>query len=237
VAAVAGAPAARAQGAQGFPASTPVATPAATQAALVGAATAAYDRVAAAWRDTRTLEARFEQRVVNELVGRSAVARGVFRQQRPDRIAVTFTDPAGDAVVGDGVHLWVYLPSSAPGQVLKLPASADGAVVADLLSQLLDTPRRAFEISGGEPAEVLGRRARRVQLVPRQPGRAPFTRATLWLDEAEPRPLRLQVLDGQGVDRTITLTAWQAGAALPADAFRFVPPKGVRVVTSLPGSR
>jgi outer membrane lipoprotein carrier protein len=204
-----------------------------------GAAAAgqAYERVAAAWRGTATLEARFEQRVVNALVGRSALSRGVFRQQRPNQVAITFTDPAGDQIVGDGRFLWVSLPSSTPGQVLKLPAGADGAVVADLLSQLLDTPRRAFDISGGDPADVLGRRSRRVELVPRQEGRVPFTRAVLWLDEDDLRPLRVQVQDPQGVERTITLLTWQAGIALPADAFRFVLPKGARVITELPGGR
>jgi len=201
------------------------------------AAVQAYERAAAAWRGTATLEARFEQRVVNALVGRSALSRGVFRQQRPNLVAITFTDPAGDQIVGDGRFLWVSLPSSTPGQVLKLPAGADGAVVADLLSQLLDTPRRAFDLSGGDPAEVLGRRTRRVVLVPRQEGRVPFTRAVLWLDEDDPRPLRVQVQDPQGVERTITLLTWQAGISLPADAFRFVPPKGARVVTALPGGR
>lgn len=202
---------------------------------VAAVAVQAYERAAAAWRGTATLEARFEQRVVNALVGRSALSRGVFRQQRPNQVAITFTDPAGDQIIGDGRFLWVSLPSSTPGQVLKLPAGADGAVVADLLSQLLDTPRRAFDLSGGDPAEVLGRRTRRVVLVPRQEGRVPFTRAVLWLDEDDPRPLRVQVQDPQGVERTITLLTWQAGVTLPADAFRFVPPKGARVVTSLPG--
>ncbi|MBU6364933.1 MAG: outer membrane lipoprotein carrier protein LolA [Gemmatimonadetes bacterium] len=198
-------------------------------------ALAAYERVAATWSATRSLEARFEQQVINALVGRTATSRGVFRQQRPNKVAITFTDPAGDQVVGDGRSLWVYLPSSAPGQVLKLPADADGAVVADLLSQLLETPRQAFQVGGGEAVEVLGRPTRRVVLQPRSGARVPFTRAVLWLDEGASRPLRVQVADPQGVERTITLTSWQADATLPADAFRFVPPRGVRVVTSLPG--
>ena len=56
---------------------------------------------------------------------------GVFVQERPNRVSITFTEPSGDRIVGDGKSLWVYLPSSTPGQVLKLPADADGAIVAD----------------------------------------------------------------------------------------------------------
>jgi outer membrane lipoprotein carrier protein len=73
-----------------------------------------------------------------------------------------------------------------------------------------------------------------VQLLPRSPDAVPFQKATLWLDEQNPRPVRVQVIDGQGVDRTITLTSWTPGATLPRDAFGFAVPKGVKVTTKLP---
>jgi outer membrane lipoprotein carrier protein len=200
-------------------------------------AESAYERVAKAWAGTRTLEANFEQKITNPVIGRTALSKGVFLQQRPGKVSITFTEPAGDRIVGDGTTLWVYLPSSTPGQVLKLPANADGAIVADLLGQLLETPRTAFTISGGESASIDGRATRRVQLVPRTAGAVPFQRAVLWLDDKEPRPVRVQVIDPQGVDRTITLTSWSPGATLPKDAFRFAVPKGAKVSTKLPGAK
>ena len=199
-------------------------------------ADAAYDRVAKAWGATKTLEAQFEQKITNPLLGRTATSRGLFRQQRPGKLSITFTDPVGDRIVGDGKSLWVYLPSSTPGQVLKLPANADGAIVADLLGELLEAPRKSFTVSGGDAATVDGRATHRVQLVPKSPGSSPFQRATLWLDDKEPRPIRVQVVDAQGVDRTITLTTWTPGATLPRDAFRFAVPKGIKVVTKIPGT-
>lgn len=199
-------------------------------------AEAAYDRVARAWKDTRTLEANFDQKITNPILGRTAMSKGVFHQERPGKVSITFTQPAGDRIVGDGKSLWVYLPSSAPGQVLKLPGDADGAIVADLLGQLLETPKRAFVISGGDAAQVEGRATRRVQLLPRDPDRVPFQKAVLWLDEKEHRPVRVQVIDDQGIDRTITLTSWTPGATLAKDAFTFSVPKGVKVSTKLPGT-
>lgn len=196
---------------------------------------AAYDRVAKAWAGTRTLEANFEQKITNSVIGKTATSRGRFQQQRPGKVSITFTDPVGDRIVGDGTSLWVYLPSSAPGQVLKLPADADGAIVADLLGQLLETPRKAFTISGGESLTIDGRATKRVQLVPKQAGTVPFSKAVLWLDDKEPRPVRVQVIDGQGIDRTITMTSWVPDATLPKDAFTFRVPKGVKVSTKLPG--
>lgn len=210
-------------------------------AALIGAATlgaqapadASYERVAKAWAGTHTLRADFEQKISNPLLARTVTSKGVFLQERPGKLSITFSQPAGDRIVGDGKFLWVYLPSSAPGQVLKLPADADGAFVADLLGQLLDTPKKAFTITGGESSPVDGRAARRVQLIPKTAGSVPFQKAVLWLDEKDPRPLRVQVIDGQGVDRTITLTTWSPEATMPADAFRFNVPKGVKVASKL----
>ena len=201
--------------------------------AQAGSAQAAYDRVAKAWSAQSTLEATFDQRLTNSLLGRTMTSRGTFQQQRPNKVSITFTDPAGDRIVGDGKSLWVYLPSSAPGQVLKLPANADGAVVADLLGQLLDAPKKSFTITGGDAAMIEGRSTRRVLLVPRSPGSVPFQRATLWLDDKEPRPVRVQVADPQGIERTITLTSWIPNAKLAANTFRFLPPKGVRVLKEL----
>ncbi len=209
-----------------------IAAPAFGQAA----AESAYDRVTKAWSTHSTLEAQFEQKITNPLLGRTATSRGTFQQRKPGQVSITFTDPAGDRIVGDGTSLWVYLPSSAPGQVMKLPASADGAIVADLLGQLLDAPKRTFNISGGESATIESRSTKRVLLVPRVEGSVPFQRATLWIDDKEPRPIRVQVIDGQGVDRTITLTTWKPNAVLPRNAFVFSTPKGVKVITKLPGT-
>jgi outer membrane lipoprotein carrier protein len=206
-------------------------------AQTIADAEAAYTRVAKSWSTTRTLQANFDQKITNPILGRTVASRGVFVQERPNRVSITFTEPAGDRIVGDGKSLWVYLPSSTPGQVLKLPADADGAIVADLLGQLLDTPRRAFTITGGESVPIDGRSTRRVQLVPKSPSSVPFSKAVLWLDDKEARPVRVQVLDQQGVDRTITLTSWSPDAVLPKDAFAFVTPKGAKVSTKIPGSR
>lgn len=206
-----------------------------SQVAAQPAAEAAYERVAKAWSGLSSLEAQFEQRINNPLVGRTLTSRGVFQQQRPNRIAITFTDPAGDRIVADGKSLWVYLPSSAPGQVLKLPPDADGAIVADLLGQLFETPRQSFAISGGDAASIDGKATRRVQLAPRTAGALPFTRAVVWIDESASRPARVQITDGQGVERTITMTSWTPNATIPASAFKFSPPKGARVLTKIPG--
>src|ERR671931_1994598 len=75
------------------------------------------DRAVSAWAKVKTARATFEQTVTNALTGSSANARGDFQQQRPHKLSIRFTDPSGDRIVADGASVWVYLPSSAPGQV------------------------------------------------------------------------------------------------------------------------
>lgn len=205
-------------------------------AQTVAVAEASYDRVAKAWGGYASLSANFTQRIMNPLLGRTATSRGTFVQQKPNRVNITFVEPEGDRIVGDGANLWVYLPSSAPGQVMKLPANADGAVIADLLGQLLTAPRQAFTIGGGDAATVEGRSTHRVLLTPRVAGSVPFLKATLWLDDNEPRPIRVQVTDPQGVERTLTLTSWTPNAPIAKGTFVFAPPKGTKIITKVPGT-
>lgn len=194
----------------------------------------AYDRAAKAYASFTSIDAQFEQKTTNPVLGKSAMSKGRFAQQKPNLVSITFTDPAGDRIVGDGKTLWVYMPSSTPGQVMKLPANSDGAVIVNLLGQLLDAPRQSFVITGGEAATIDGAATKRVQLVPKKPDSAPFTRATLWIDDKDARPIRVQIVDAQGIDRTFNMTTWSVNGTLPKDMFKFTPPKGVKVVSNIP---
>src|SRR6188474_1045796 len=78
----------------------------------------AIDRAVAAWAKVKSLSGTLEQTVTNTLMRSTAVAKATFAQQQPNKLAVRFTDPAGDAIVADGAHLWVFLQQAAPGQVL-----------------------------------------------------------------------------------------------------------------------
>lgn len=194
----------------------------------------AYDRAAKAYASFSSIDAQFEQKTTNPVLGKTAMSKGRFVQQKPNLVSITFTDPAGDRIVGDGKTLWVYLPSSTPGQVMKLPANSDGAVIVNLLGQLLDAPRQSFVITGGEAATVDGVATKKVQLVPKKPDSAPFTRATLWIDDKDARPTRVQIIDSQGIDRTFSMTTWSVNGTLPKDMFKFAPPKGVKVISNIP---
>lgn len=198
------------------------------------AADVAYDRAAKAYASFNNIDAQFEQKLTNPILGKTAISKGRFVQQKPNLVSITFTDPAGDRIVGDGKWLWVYLPSSTPGQVLKLPAKSDAAVIVNLLGQLLDAPRQSFVISGGDAVTLDAGATKKVVLVPRTANSAPFQRATLWIADKDARPIRVQIIDPQGIDRTLSMTAWTVNSVLPKDMFKFTLPKGVKVTSSIP---
>src|SRR5688500_8053914 len=83
---------------------------------------AVMDRAVKRYIDMRSMSADFRQTISNPLTGMTSVSRGVLLRKDPNLLSITFSDPKGDKIVSDGSALWVYLPSSAPGQVIKMPA-------------------------------------------------------------------------------------------------------------------
>jgi outer membrane lipoprotein carrier protein len=195
-----------------------------------GAAGAAIDRAAAAYAKVRTARAAFEQTLTNPLSGSVLVSHGEFQQQRPDRLSVTFTDPAGDRIVADGKFVWLYLPSSAPGQVVRTPlAHAAGVGTVDLTARFLDAPRTRYTIRDAGTETVGGRPARVVTLLPRT--EQPFVKATVWIDDADATVRQFEVVDQSGVTRRVRLTSLALNAPVDRSAFSFKPPRGVKIYT------
>lgn len=191
---------------------------------------ATIDRAVAAWAKVKTLRGNFEQTVSNQLTGSTAAARGTFAQQRPNRLSIRFSDPASDAIVSDGKYVWVYLPSSAPGQVIKRAATDRGAVPIDLTGQFLDAPRSKYDISAASNKTVDGHAAHGLLLVAKKGGSSPLTRATVWVDDDDFLIREFESTEATGVTRHVKLTSVEVNGPVDAGAFTFAVPKGVRVV-------
>lgn len=188
--------------------------------AVVAKAVGAYGRL-------KTVRARFEQRLTNPLTGSTITQHGTLQQRLPNQLAVTFTDPRGDRIVADGKALWVYTPSSAPGQVIKLAVGAGSAGGLDLAAQFFDQPRTRYTMSDAGRASIGGRATRAVTLVPRQPMQ--FTRAVVWVDTANGTLRQFEVTEPSGLVRRVTLSDIRLNAAVDKGAFTFRVPKGVKV--------
>ena len=194
-------------------------------------AQSAVQRAVDAWRPVKTVRASFEQYVANALTGTNAHASGEYQQQRPGRLAVRFHDPNGDQIIADGSFVWLYLPSSAPGQVIKRPLGREGTGTVDLTSEFLDAPLTKYDLADGGP-ESLDRRATHVvRLTPKPGTTADFTNARVWIDDVDGFIRQFEVREASGVTRRVHITSLSVNVPVDDAAFKFVVPNGVRVVT------
>lgn len=188
------------------------------------------DRAVAAWSRIKTVRGTFEQTVTNPLTGSSASAGGEYQQERPNKLSIRFTKGADGAIVADGKALWIYLPNSAPGQVIKRPATDRAAMPIDLTGQFLDAPRTKYTIADAGTLPVDGHPAHGLTLTPRAGAGAPFTRAVVWVDDDDSLIREFETTEASGITRRVHLTTIEPNAAVSAAAFTFSVPAGVKVV-------
>lgn len=190
-------------------------------------ADATLEKAVATYAATKSVRASFEQTIENPMTGSRAVARGEIQQRKPNLLSVRFTDPKGDQIVVDGTSVWLYLPSSNPGQVIKQAVSEGSAAMLDPASELLRSPSTRYTVTDGGTARLADRTTRVLTLVPRT--EMGFTKAIVWIDPADGILRQFEVVDANGLSRRVRLTNIRLNAETEASAFRFVPPAGVRV--------
>lgn len=191
---------------------------------------ATLQRAVAVYRAAETISARFDQTVTNPLTDRKMSTSGELLRRRPNLFSVTFggTDP--DRIVSDGSDLWLYLPSSAPGQVIKVPAGAgQSGMLVDPMGQILSAPVTSYTITNAGTAKIGGRPTHAVTLTARSRSSL-FTTATLWIDDASGVVRQLESTEPSGLVRKITVTTFRTNVAIPRSAFRFTPPANARVI-------
>lgn len=188
------------------------------------------DRAVAAWSKVKTARATFEQTITNSLTGSTGSARGEFQEQRPNRLAIRFSEPAGDRIVSDGSTVWVYLPSSAPGQVIKRSASDASAIPLDITGEFLTDPRSRYAVTSAGSASIGGHAAHALALTPKAETQAPFTKATIWVDDDDGLIRQFETIEQSGVTRRVRITSLELNVPVERNTFSFTPPPGVRVV-------
>jgi outer membrane lipoprotein carrier protein len=192
-------------------------------------ANALVGRSSRVYRSLTSLTADFVQLIDNPMID-SAESRGTLVQAGPDKLAMRFSDPPGEAVVIDGRSVWVYTPSTTPGQVIRMSVPSGGPVYGyNMLAWLLDRPAERYTASYLRADVVGGRSMDVVELVPAVPD-LPFEKAVLWLDRADGIPRRLEITEHSGATRTLTLSKVRVNRSVPDSSFRFEVPSGVRVV-------
>lgn len=188
------------------------------------------DRAVIAWTRVKTARATFEQEIVNPLTGTTMKASGEYQQRRPGKLSVKFNDPAADRIVADGRDVWLYLPSTTPGQVIRSSLADGGTGTVDLSAQFLTSPRTRYIVTPQGTGKLGSRATHLYSLVPRTRAGAPFAKAVVQIDDADATIRQFTVTENSGLQRTVRLTSFRTNVPVDAKAFTFTVPAGVRVV-------
>jgi outer membrane lipoprotein carrier protein len=184
------------------------------------------DRASQQYRSARTVLASFEQTLTSPATGGTHTARGEYFQSGGSRFALRFSDPNGDAIVNDGSALWLYLPSTAKGQVIKMPSQAGKGM--DVLSMLIAAPKASY-VSARVRDEQVDSHATTVFALSPKNADMPFTHATLWIGKSDALVWQLETVELSGLVRRVRFTSVRTDVDLPGDALTFTPPAGVKV--------
>ena len=195
-------------------------------------ADAIIDRAVAAYGRLNSMRAEFRQTLTNPLTGNAQTTSGVILRQKPNLLSITFD--SGDRVAADGSTLWVYLPSSIPGQVVRMPYTGANASAVDPAEQFLNSPRTRFTVTSSGAATVGGRSTHAVTLVPKRANSA-FKNAKIWVDDSDSSIRQFDVETANGLKRHVVITSFTANPDLTKSVFRFSPPKGAKIVDQASG--
>jgi outer membrane lipoprotein carrier protein len=193
---------------------------------LAAAAAARADAVAALRdfaRDAKTGRATFVQVVTSPDGAKKKTSSGSFEFARPNRFRFAYTKPFEQLIVGDGQRVWLYDADLQQASVRPMD-KALGATPAALLAGA--SLEKDFELRALPVAQGL----EWVQATPREKD-----------DNANLQSLRvafkgktlaaIELVDGFGQRSLLTFSDLTTNQAMAGDAFRFVPPKGVEVLT------
>jgi outer membrane lipoprotein-sorting protein len=99
-----------------------------------------------------------------------------------------------------------------------------------LTGQFLDAPRTKYDISAAGTRTVDGHAAHGLILVPKKGSSAPFSKATVWVDDDDSLIREFEEIEPSGVTRHVHITAIQTNVPIDRSGFNFTIPKGVKVV-------
>ena len=184
------------------------------------------DRATASFDTVRTLTADFVQIVENPMLGDPDTTRGKLYQRRPNYFAMRFTEPENDRVVADGRRLWLYTPSTTPGQVIRTAIPGIGTTGPNLIGQFVEHPRERYTARYVRSDTTADGAVDAIALTPRATD-LPYSEATVKRDGLV---RRIEIVETSGQRRTIMLQNLTVNRAIAAREFRFSPTSGVRVV-------
>jgi chaperone LolA len=174
----------------------------------------------------RSLEADFTQSLSVPLLGTRQSSAGKMYQRKPDRFLMRFTQPAGDIMVADGRHFWLYYPSSDRTQVIRTSIAKGGGAV-DLQRQFIGNATARFVATLNGSESVGGQDTHVLTLVPKQD--SPYKILKIWVDKDDFLVRRFETTEENESVRRVELRNIRTNGTLPDALFAFTPPAGTQV--------
>ena len=189
---------------------------------ILARASRSYDTV-------RTLAADFVQVIANPMLGDPDTTRGKLFQRRPNFFAMRFTSPKDDRIVADGRRLWLYTPSSTPGQVIRSTIPGSGTTGPNLIGQFVERPRERYDARYVRADSLADGWTDVIALKPHATD-LPYSEATVWIARQDGMVRRIEIVETSGQRRTISLQHLAVNQPIAAREFRFSPKAGLQVV-------
>ncbi len=188
-------------------------------------------RAEARYDSLKSLRATFEQTIEVPLLDQSHHGHGTWYQEGRARFRMDFIEPEGDRIVADGSHLWLYYPSTNPGQVVRTTLEGDptGVAMVDLEGRIFREARTGYEAEPGGAVTVDDRTTCLVTLTPQRPESTTYRKVRVWVDATSLLVRRFEITEENGTVRTVTLDHLHPDVAIADSLFQFTPPPGVDV--------
>ncbi|HZP67842.1 MAG TPA: outer membrane lipoprotein chaperone LolA [Rudaea sp.] len=190
-------------------------------AAHAAGADTARARLDAFAHGLNALSGEFEQAVRGPNGGAGKTSHGTLALKAPRQFRWETTAPYKQTIVADGERVWIYDPDLE--QVSVRPQGSEEA--HSPLTVLTDLSQLDREFAASEQGEREGLAWLRLVSKDKEPQ---FAYCDLGLDANGLERMRFE--DTLGNRTEIHFSHWQRNPALPADTFKFVPPKGVDVI-------
>ncbi|MDP1672850.1 MAG: outer membrane lipoprotein chaperone LolA [Burkholderiales bacterium] len=171
---------------------------------------------------TQSVKSRFAQMVLDRNMKPLQQAQGVMQFSRPGKFRWDYTKPYEQTIVGDGSQLWIYDKDLNQVTVRKLDRAL-GSSPAALLAGRNDL-ERDFTLSDSGSKDGIDW----LDAVPKSRDTA-FERVRMGFGKSGLAAMELR--DQFGQITVITFADIERNPQIPAEVFRFTPPKGADVIS------
>jgi len=148
-------------------------------------------------------------------------SRGQFLFARPGKFRWTYTQPYDQVLVADGIKLFIYDKDLNQVTVRKLNNALDSSPAAILFGS--QTLENVYVLKDGGSRDGL-------DWIEAKPKSKDSTFEKILIGLKDDQPAAMELLDNFGQSTTLKFIKFERNPALPAESFRFAPPKGADVL-------